>query len=177
MTASLLYHIGAVDLNSPALIAGYFIILAAGIFLAIRYYIRYTKELRLIQSGIDEIDRMEGEEFEEFLKTFFQAEGLSAELTTPEDRKADIILTDRHGRKTAVQARRSEPKKRVGKQSVRELLEAKSQRGYSHAMIVTNSRFTKWANDFARENNVELWDRDALMRQLIKKGGRIDRSR
>lgn len=35
-------------------------------------------------------------------------------------------------------------------------------------MVVTNSYFTKQAQNLAKKNNVELWNRDALIKNLLK---------
>lgn len=148
---------------------GFWVLILAGISLAVIYYIKSTREIHRLQADLAEIDRMETDDFEEFVKSLLQAEGYSAVPKDPAGDGIDLLVTDWRGSRTAVQARRFGGKERVNKESVRNLLETKRRHGYDRALIVTNSKLTHWADEYARANSVETWDREVL-RGLLGKG-------
>lgn len=116
----------------------------------------------LLSSTIDNIDIMEGYEFENYLKTLFFYAGFGAEVTQKsKDYGADIILTDENHEKIVVQAKRYN--KTVGVKSVQEVIGAKNHYKASEGMVVTNSTFSFEAETLARENNIRLVDRKELI--------------
>ena len=123
------------------------------------------KRRRLLQSGIAEIDRMTGRQFEEYLAALFSRLGYQVELTSyVGDYGADLVVR-REGEKTAVQAKRSQ--RQVGVQAIGEVLRAKGNYGCRGAMLVTNSHFTRQAQEEARTHGIILWDREALVQKLL----------
>ncbi len=128
---------------------------------------RIRSERRLRHSGIDEIDRMSGAEFERRLAVLFRRLGYRAEVvgSTRGDYGADLVL-EKDGRRTVVQAKRW--KKRVGLRAVQEVAAARSYYGADGAMVVTNSRFTRQAWDLAARTDVSLRDRDTLVATLLQ---------
>jgi len=115
---------------------------------------------------IDDIDIMEGTEFERFLKKLFENRGYSVELTTHTiDMGADLILS-KSGERISVQAKRWVGN--VGNDAIQAVVGSlkvyKTQRG----MVVTNSEFTSAAIVQAYHNNVELWNRDKLIEMINK---------
>jgi restriction system protein len=120
---------------------------------------------RLAKSGINEIDVMDGATFEEFLSTLFRRLGYSVENTRYRgDYGADLVVVKR-GLKTAVQAKRWS--KRIGVKAVQEAVASAGYYKCHRALVVANRDFTKQARVLARANNVELWDRDALVSKLL----------
>ncbi len=116
----------------------------------------------LLSSTIDDIDIMEGYEFENYLKTLFFYAGFGSELTQKsKDYGADIILTDENHEKIVVQAKRYN--KTVGVKSVQEVIGAKSHYKANEGMVVTNSTFSFEAETLAKENNIRLVDRKELI--------------
>jgi len=115
---------------------------------------------------IDDIDIMEGTEFERFLKKLFENMGYSVELTTHTiDMGADLILS-KSGERISVQAKRWSAN--VGNDAIQAIVGSlkvyKTQRG----MVVTNSYFTNPAIYQAHHNRVELWNRDILIEMINK---------
>lgn len=140
-----------------------------GIFKGLYKLIRYRRWKKnkftvtdfLNNSEIEKIDIMQGYEFESFLKTMFFYLGYNAETTARTgDYGADLILTNA-GVKTVVQAKRYS--KNVSSKSVQEVLVAKTHYQADECMVVTNSFFTKEAEQVASENNVTLVDRHNLI--------------
>jgi restriction system protein len=120
---------------------------------------------RLARSGIAEIDRMDGRTFERFLIRHFRRLGYRVDHTGRRgDYGADLVVVE-NGRRTVVQAKRWT--KNVGVQAVQEAVSAKAMYECTAAMVVTNRAFTSQAETLARANDVVLWDRDVLVRQLL----------
>lgn len=112
---------------------------------------------------------MTGIEFEEFLKAHFQSLGYRVTLTqASHDYGADLILKDRNGEKTAVQAKKYSGK--VGIKAVQEISGAVGYYGADKAIVVTNSYFTSSAVQLAKSNAVELWDRNQLIQRFQIQG-------
>jgi restriction system protein len=119
------------------------------------------------ESKIEEIDRMEGRQFEEFMAGFFEAQGFRVILTQASgDYGADLVITNSNGFKTAVQLKRYSSS--VGVSAVQEAISGKSYYGTDHAMVVTTNYFTNNAKELASVSRVELWDRDRLVQELYK---------
>lgn len=119
---------------------------------------------RLARSGISNIDRMSGVEFEGYLEVLFQRLGYQrVERTEYYDYGADLIAY-KDGVKTAIQAKRSAGK--VGVAAVQQVVAAKAKYRCSHAVVVTNGEYTRQARHLAMANDVELWDRKALAEQI-----------
>jgi restriction system protein len=127
-------------------------------------YCQQQKERRLIRSGIGEVDRMGGSEFEAFLAALFAKEGYAVRrVGRSGDFGGDLILK-KDGWSIVVQAKRYR-----GFVGVRAVQEAVGARGYyrcDRAWVVTNSRFTPPAVELAQANCVELFDRDRLVQML-----------
>ncbi len=134
--------------------------------LYLAYRIRSKIRRRYLGQGLNKIDKMTGEEFERFLYYHFEAAGYKAlKIGQSNDYGADIILTK--GRtKIAVQAKRYQS--RVGIKAVQEVIGAVKYYHASKGMVVTNSRFSKQAEELAKEAGIELYDRD-YVKELIKK--------
>lgn len=121
---------------------------------------------RLNRAGMVEIDRMSGHEFEAKLALMFRSLGYRAEVvgSSGGDFGGDLVLS-RKGTVTVVQAKRW--KTNVGVGAVQEAVAAKAMYRAGEAMVVTNSRFTKQAEQLARMNNVKLWGREELIGALL----------
>ncbi len=148
--------------NTMGLIA--ILVLFFGAILAIPVIKKIIKKKKYLKSPLSEIDVMYGEEFEEYLKYHFEKLGYKAK-TTPRsnDYGADLILT-KDGDKIVVQAKRwNDP---VGNTAVQEVVAAKAYYKANRAMVVTNSYFTSNARNLASVNNVELWDRGNIVKNL-----------
>lgn len=133
--------------------------------LLIRLVLRYYQKRALAASGIDDIDGMDGLTFEKYLEVLFENLGYRVERTPyVGDYGADLV-TRKDGVKTVIQAKRY--KKRVGVRAVQEAVAAKGKYGCSEAMVVTNSTYTRQAEELARANGVALWDRNRLINALL----------
>ena len=121
---------------------------------------------RLKKSGIDEIDKMDGYQFEEYLALLFRQHGYKADVTRKSgDFGADLIL-QKDGVKIVVQAKRH--KQNVGIKAVQEVYASMAHYKANEAWVVTNSEFTEAARKLARANNVKLINRIILIDMIIK---------
>ena len=111
--------------------------------------------------GEEEIDTMSGREFEDFMAETLHRSGIEVlELTKASgDFGADIIVMY-EGERMAVQCKRySRP---IGVKAVQEAVSAKDYYKCTRAAVVTNSTFTRQAEELAAESGVILWDREAV---------------
>jgi restriction system protein len=127
---------------------------------------RMWKRQRLARSGIQDIDRMGGQVFEQYLEVLFGKMGYQVQRTrSVGDFGADLVIA-KDRMKTVVQAKRYKGK--VGVKAIQEAVAAKGYYGCSNAMVVTNSFYTRQAVELARRNQVELWDRHRLVAELTR---------
>lgn len=133
---------------------------------------KIQKELRYRQyldSPLAAIDRMKGDEFEEYLAAHFRKLGYRVSLTPKSnDYGADLIIK-KDGESIVVQAKRYRDK--VGIKAIQEIIGAKGYYKADKMMVVTNSYFTSAAYKLAAANDVTLWDRNSINQFFkIKKG-------
>ena len=149
-------------------IASTVLIIAALIGLV--YAFDRRKRKMLLGSGIYFIDTMSGVMFEDLLLEHFRQQGYRGKKTSlTGDYGADLVLT-KDKMKYVVQAKRWE--KNVGIGAVQEIVGAINHYGANKGMVITNRNFTKNAENLARSNNIELWNRQQLIKQLSLGRGR-----
>ena len=138
-----------------------FLVLSFKIWRSTRGYARLRK------AGIKEIDKMTGEEFEQYLGHLFKKRGFKVSYTkASSDYGADLILEDREDI-IAVQAKRYSGS--VGVKAVQEIIGSLKMYNATQAWVVTNSYFTKQAKNLAETNEVYLIDRDELIDIILNK--------
>jgi len=127
----------------------------------IQLYYRY----RLKKSGINDIDKMKGRTFEEYLRVLYQSHGYHVTLTPSSgDYGADLVLK-KEGATIVVQVKRYA--KNVGVKAVQEVVGAKEYYHATRAWVVTNRGYTGPAIKLAKANQVKLIGRDQLISQMI----------
>lgn len=133
---------------------------------AVLKYIAYSKNRKLLNCGIDKVDNMPGEYFEEFLLQHFKKLGYSGYVTRGSaDYGADLVL-NKDGIRIIVQAKRW--KQKVGIDAVQQVTAALKHYNAQQAIVATNSYFTANAVQLANSNNVLLWDRDKIISIMIE---------
>lgn len=135
-------------------------------YYAYKWNKQYKRRKRILASGIFDIDKMAGQEFEVYLEELFRKKGCSVERTPASgDFGADLIIDDGTG-KTAIQAKRYSDK--VGLSAVQEVVGAMAYYSCKSGMVVTNSSFTEPAKKLAASNGITLWSRDDLVKEIIQ---------
>lgn len=123
---------------------------------------------------IEDIDSMDGHQFEKVLEALFASMGYSVQPTSQTgDQGADIIV-EKLGVRSVVQAKRYSDS--VGNKAIQEAVGAKAHYKCSEAIVVTNNQFTRQARELAASNTVELWDRVELTKLMRAHPQRLTRS-
>ncbi|MGE7639620.1 restriction endonuclease [Peribacillus frigoritolerans] len=126
-------------------------------------------ERKIRNSGIYEVDRMKGSEFEVFLKFLLESHGYQARVTKGSgDFGADLVL-NMPGKTIVVQAKRYS--KKVGVRAVQEIVSAKSYYKADECWVITNNYFTAPAMKLGNINDVLLIDRDELIEWMLEEKG------
>lgn len=156
------YDFGPKNIKS-GIIAGLFV--SAVLVLLVNRLLKYMAEIRYLKSPLSKIDKMSGEEFEQYLKKRFEKMGYKV-TTTPAsgDYGADLICENKDGT-IVVQAKRYEGN--VGTAAVQEVVAARDYYEADECMVITNSFFTKNAVNLAESNEVILIDRDNLFSDFL----------
>lgn len=116
---------------------------------------------------IEEIDDLDGYQFEDFLVELFKGFGYYVEPTSYSgDYGADLIISDKVKR-IAIQAKNYTGN--VGNAAVQEIVAAQNHYKCDIAMVITNSYFTKQAKMLATTNGTILIGRDELT-EILRKG-------
>ncbi|MNC01363.1 DNA topoisomerase 1 [compost metagenome] len=139
--------------------------LAVSVIIAISLSVAAKKAERLKKSGIADIDKMEGVQFEKYLGHLFRAQGYKAEVTKAAgDYGADLLLR-KDGKRIVVQAKRYS--KNVGIKAVQEAQASIAHYSAIEAWVVSNKDYTQAAYDLARSNHVRLINREALIEMIL----------
>lgn len=113
---------------------------------------------------IEDLDKMSGIEFENFLKKLFESNGFKVRTTKiSNDQGCDLIL-EKFGEKTSVQAKRYSST--IGNDAIQQVVGSLKVYNCQKALVITNSKFTKAAVKLAEANHVELWDREVLKKKI-----------
>ncbi len=154
----------------PVLTAG---LIGAGLvtFLALRKvpgWLRHRKEQGKFRlAGIQDVDRMDGFEFERYLGHLLTQRGYRVLVTQQSgDFGADLVITDTNGERAVIQAKRYTGT--VGIKAVQEVVGAKAHYRATQAFCITNSGYTKAAQTLAKSNDVALLSRQDLARIIGK---------
>ncbi|KFN04713.1 restriction endonuclease [Bacillus mycoides] len=141
------------------------------IFHILKWSVGKIREIRILKrmakSGIHYIDKMDGFQFEVYLKALFRELGYRPEVTKRScDYGVDVILKGKN--RIVIQAKRYGIKNRVGIRAVQEVYAGKAYYKADEAWIVTNSVFTKQAEELAKVCQVKLMDRFELQNLINK---------
>lgn len=141
-------------------------ILFLGIIFGVRNYFLILHEERLRKSGIEEIDKMDGREFERYLATLFKGLKYKVDLTrASRDFGADLVISQ-NGRRIVIQAKRQS--KNVGLQAVQQVQTSIAYYRANEGWVVTNRDYTSSAYELARSNRVKLINRDKLIDLILQ---------
>jgi HJR/Mrr/RecB family endonuclease len=124
-----------------------------------------TKQRRSISKyTIDDVDLMNGSEFEAFVGLLFKEMGYSSEVTKQSGDQGLDVTAARNGTKIGVQAKCYS--NTVGNAAVQEAVAGKNFYNCDKAIVITNNYFTPSAIELAESNGVILWNRDMLKEKI-----------
>jgi restriction system protein len=144
-----------------------YVFMAIGLIILIVYKIYQHKKLAI--SGIYDIDKLSGEQFEERLQILFTKLDYKAKRTVSGSTKPDFcadLIIEKDGIKTAVQAKRWN--ELVGEQVINDIYSAIPMYDCNYGMVVTNSYFTRMAKEKAQKLKIILWNRNDLISNILK---------
>jgi HJR/Mrr/RecB family endonuclease len=114
------------------------------------------------QINPDDIDNMQGVQFEELIAAAFERLGFVAESTPKTgDFGSDLILTTKNGSRISVQCKRF--KNKVNLKAVQEVVASIAHYQCDFGLVITNNSFLNSAVKLAASSDVELWDKDRLI--------------
>lgn len=123
------------------------------------------RQERLRLSKIEDIDLMQGFEFEEFISLLFRDLGYISKTTKKSgDFGADVILI-KDNKRIVVQTKRHS--KKISVSAIQEINTSKNLYQAQEAWVITNNYFTDPAKQLASANNVKLIDRDCLVSLIL----------
>jgi restriction system protein len=143
------------------------------LYFLIKLLFKLLKYRKLIRSGITDIDRMDGLEFENYLGWLFKQKCFHVKnIKGSHDYGADLIIR-KQGLTTIVQAKRYT--KPIGVEAVQQAISAREYYNANLAMVVSNRTYTPNARKLAQSAKVDLWNRNILINQinLAKKRSRV----
>ena len=120
--------------------------------------------LRLTRAGMNDIDRMTGDEFTDCVTYIFEDLGHAVESVRRQEDGALLVVT-LDGVRTAVRTEHR-TSGRVSSKAVEAVIAAQTKYTCPDAMVVTNQQFTPKACEVAGQNNVVLCNRDELALML-----------
>lgn len=124
---------------------------------------------------INEIDQMDGYEFEKFVAGLLRRNGFTDITVTSESGDYGVDVTAKKGgKKYAVQCKCYTGS--VGVKAVQEVNSGSAMYGAEVAVVITNSHFTPAAMNMARNLGVLLWNREDLMRLMGKQQKEISQA-
>ncbi len=122
---------------------------------------------KMLSTGIDieHIDKLSGLEFENLLIEQFQKLGYKTIKTpTTGDFGADIIVDTKSETRFIIQCKRF--KNKVNLKAVQEVVGALAHFDGDIGIVITSSSFLNSAIKLAESNDIELWDKNKLMKFL-----------
>lgn len=133
---------------------------------AITLLVRLRRNDKLRRSGIEQIDKMSGLDFEKYIRLLLIDKGYSkVRLTGYYDLGIDVIA-EKDNEVWGIQVKRYS--KSVGLDAVRQVTAALQHYKCTRAMVITNSDFTRNAWTIANSMNCVLVDRPALIDLILE---------
>lgn len=118
---------------------------------------------------VHQIDLMNQTDFERFLKNIFENRGYQVKFTPSSGNKGVDLILYKEDRKIAVQAIRYNQNKLVGNYTIQEVNTGKTYYDCKECWVITSSFFTKKAISLAHQFQVQLIDRNMLVKLLQTK--------
>ncbi|MCM3669011.1 restriction endonuclease [Mesobacillus maritimus] len=128
----------------------------------INFGISSSKRTKVNFVAIEEIDSMDGRQFELFLSKIYDGLGYFSEVTPPSGDFGADVITIKDKTKTVIQAKCYGDRQSVGVEAINEVCGGAGYWNAQKKIVITNRYFTKSAILSAERNNVKLVDRDDL---------------
>jgi len=134
-------------------------LLGAGLSL---FHFKRKRDMLERQTSLNSIKQLSWREFEELVGEYYRRQGYTVtETEAGPDGGVDLVL-QKDTEKTLVQCKQWK-KSKVGVSIIREIFGVMKADHASHAIVVTTGEFTKDAESFAKQNNIELIGGNSLI--------------
>jgi len=138
-----------------------------------RKYAIFDKSLEFSNENplytINDIDLMNGHEFEKFISILFSKMGYTSAVTKGSQDQGIDVVVNKNNNNIGIQCKRYA--KDVKNSAIQEVVAGVKHYHLNKAMVITNRYFTKSAIELAKTNDVILWDRDILKEKIIENFG------
>lgn len=121
-----------------------------------------NKEIDIV--SIDEVDLMNGFEFEDFISSLFKTMGYTINSTPKSGDQGIDVIVIKNGLKIGIQTKRYASG--VSNKAIQEVVSGIRHYGLEKAIVITNNFFTKSAIELGISNDVILWDRNILKEKM-----------
>ena len=143
------------------------LITAVGVFIILTVVVfSVGKIIKAYRWSLFRIDRMKGDDFEDFIKEIYIILGYTVEKTKKSGDQGIDLIIKKHFRRIGIQLKRYSHT--VGNSAVQEAVAGRRYYRLDKVCVLTNSTYTKSAKELAKVNKVELIDRKDL-KELIEK--------
>jgi HJR/Mrr/RecB family endonuclease len=126
--------------------------------------LKRTNSKQKILYSIDDVDLMNGYEFEHFVGEIFKKMGYAVRVTKGSGDQGIDVLIEKNGDKIGVQAKCYSSN--VSNKAIQEVVAGLKYYNCYKGIVVTNNYFTESAKSLAEVNNVILWDRNMLKQKI-----------
>ena len=123
-------------------------------------------EIKESHYSIDDIDMMNGSEFERFIGEMFSKMGYSAEVTKHSGDQGIDVVAEKNDIRIGVQVKCYTNS--VGNSAIQEAVAGKKYYNCNKVIVITNNTFTNSAIELAQVNDVILWDRNILKEKIAE---------
>jgi len=117
-----------------------------------------------IKYTINDVDLMNGLEFEKFIAELFSKMGYESEITKASGDQGIDVIASKNGNTIGIQAKCYSSS--VGNGAIQEAVAGKNHYRLDKAIVVTNNFFTQSAQQLAQSNSIILWDRHILKEKI-----------
>ena len=115
---------------------------------------------------IDDVDLMNGQEFEKFIAELFAKMGFETKVTKASGDQGIDVIAAKNGDTIGIQAKCYS--NTVGNSAIQEVVAGKNYYRLDKAMVITNNFFSDSARQLATANSIVLWDRNILREKIEK---------
>lgn len=113
---------------------------------------------------INDVDMMNGMEFENFICDLYNKMGYNSEVTKASGDQGLDVIAEKNGKRIGIQAKCYS--NTVGNSAIQEAVAGKNYYKCDKVIVVTNNSYTNSAIDLAQVNDVILWDRNILKEKI-----------
>jgi restriction endonuclease Mrr len=111
-----------------------------------------------------DIQRMNGLDFEDVVANLFNSKGYNARVTSGSGDQGADVVAEKDFEKVVIQAKRYKGK--VSNSAVQEVVASMKHYNADRGLVITNSEFTSSARELASSNEIELWNGGKLKEQI-----------